>query len=400
VIRRYLPRSRGGAAIALGGGLLAASWLFGSVAAAVAGTALLAAGLAARAWRRLVARGLTLERHLDAAPLVEGDTLRVELRVRRRLALLGSATARVPVGELGSFDVRLRGGAGSIEVAALPRGRHLVGPVGVVVEDPLVLEHVAASAAADLAVLVRPRPVVLERLFSDGSGHGLGGRRATIRRPSGLELHSLREYQEGEPLRAVHWPSTARRGKLMVRELEDAPRDEVVVVLDGDPAGVAGGRGASSYDEAVRVAASLVRAHAARGRRAVLVVTGATDTVYRLQRLDAEWEGALDVLAAARADATGHLAGALADPRGPAARAPELVVVTARPSQQVAERLLAARRGALVLIDAPTYAGAAPSAADPSLLRLAAGGVPVAVVRKGDDLVVALAGSVSGRRSA
>src|SRR2546430_9080848 len=39
-------------------------------------------------------------------------------------------------------------------------------------------------------------------------------------------------------LRRVHWPSTGKRGQLMIRELEDAPRDEVSVLLDASGASV------------------------------------------------------------------------------------------------------------------------------------------------------------------
>jgi uncharacterized protein (DUF58 family) len=389
-----------GAALALGVGLLVVSWLFGSVAAAIAGFALVAVALAARAWRRAVSRALALERRVRPGPYLEGDTLRVELRLPRRIAVLGRATVREQIGALGTFAVQLRRGEGVLEIGRLARGRHPIGPAEVVVEDPLGLERVSAVAPPVSAVLVRPRTVELEQLFSDGAGEGMGGPRATVRRPSGLELHSLRDYQDGEPLRAVHWPSTARRGQLMVRELEDAPRDDVVIVLDGDPAGCAGPVGSTSYDEAVRAAASLVRAQAARGRRAVLVVVGRATTALRLQALDADWENLLDVLAAAAPDAAGELAGTLTDLRGPAARAPELVLVTARPSPRLGDRLVAARHGALVLVDAPTYAGASPSRPDPVALRLAAAGVPVAVVRRGDDLGAALAGRVTGRRSA
>jgi hypothetical protein len=79
-------------------------------------------------------------------------------------------------------------------------------------------------------------------------------------------------------------------------------------------------------------------------------------------------------------------------------RQAELLVVTCRPDATAA---LDARglRG-VVLVDAPTYAGAAASPASPALLRLAGGGVPVTVIRAGDDLAAALAGGRTGVRSA
>ena len=58
----------------------------------------------------------------------------------------------------------------------------------------------------------------------------------------------------------------------MVKELEDSPRDEIAIVLDADA-----GRVAESFDTQVRAAGSILRTHASRGRRAVLVA----------QRLDA-----------------------------------------------------------------------------------------------------------------
>ena len=78
----------------------------------------------------------------------------------------------------------------------------------------------------------------LDRLFSESGAHAQDGRRLLLRRPSGFDLHSVREYEQGESLRKVHWRSTARRGQLMVKELEDAPRDEIAVLLDADASAV------------------------------------------------------------------------------------------------------------------------------------------------------------------
>ena len=132
------------------------------------------------------------------------------------------------------------------------------------VDDPLGLSRLELPVPAAGAVLVRPRVPQLGLLFSDAGSRGDGGRRQPVRRPSGLEPHGVREYVEGEPLRAVHWATSARRGQLMVRELEDAPRDSVAVLLDVERSSIAGPPGDSSLDDAVRAAAGLVRAHAAR----------------------------------------------------------------------------------------------------------------------------------------
>ena len=84
---------------------------------------------------------------------------------------------------------------------------------------------------------------------------------------------------------------------------------------------------------------------------------------------------------------------------GPAARALELVVVTARLAPALAtklvQRALTDHGVSLVWIDSASFAGR-PTRAEPELLRLQAAGVPVAVVREGDDLRSAL-GAVRDR---
>ena len=83
----------------------------------------------------------------------------------------------------------------------------------------------------------------------------------------------------------------------------------------------------------------------------------------------------------------------------PAARSLELVVVTSRVEpalvNRLLERALTRRAVALVHVEAASFVGR-PNRAEPALLRLQAAGVPVAVVRRGDDLSVALAGAGAG----
>ena len=64
----------------------------------------------------------------------------------------------------------------------------------------------------------------------------------------------VREYVDGDPIRAVHWPATARTGSIMIRELEGPRRPHVVIIADlrgPDPEGVAS-RAAGMADDALR----------------------------------------------------------------------------------------------------------------------------------------------------
>ncbi len=383
--------SRGGrVALALGAATLLGAWLFGSIPLVPIGVALATAGLLSLAWRRL-AGGVTLER-AAATRQVEGEPFRLEVRVHGARLLFGRVTIRERVGALGELDVALRHGKGVLVVDAMPRGLYELGPTTLELEDPLGLERLTESIESTERVWVRPRVVPVDRLFSGGSGLSLGGRARPVRSLGGLELYGIREYHAGEPLRSVHWASTARRGQLMVRELEDPSHDQVAVVLDADRAGDVGARGDSSFDEAVRVTAAIVHATVLRGRRVRLVINGFTVGIHRVSSTAGDWEAALDGLAAAEADGSTPVHALLDGGRGAAAGVAETIVVTARPSATLERRLSGACGAAVVVIDAPTYAGSRGAKADPTLLRLARSGVAVAVVRKGDDLATALTG--------
>lgn len=389
--RAGVVRGIGAVAIAV----LVLAWMLGATALTILGLGLGLAALAARAWTWLVPRGLEVERCPAAVPTEEGQPLRLEVVVRGSSWLASGVELIDRVGPLGEQRVAVgRGGHATIWLPACPRGRYPLGPGRLVVDDPLALTRVELPVAEGGTILVRPRVPHLPALFSDAGGSGGGGRRRPRVRPSGLEPHGVREYVEGEPLRAVHWASSARRGRLMVRELEDAPRDSVAIVLDVERSANAGAAGDSSLDDAVRAAAGLLRAHASRERGALLAIATPIPWCHRVDDLGPSFEVALDALAAvepADAPPLSQLVGA----GGPLGSVAELVLVTSRPDR-AADELVVRASGpglcALVVVDSPTYAGRPPSPPSPTLLRLAAAGVAIAVVRHGGLLEETLAG--------
>src|SRR5206468_4266786 len=46
------------------------------------------------------------------------------------------------------------------------------------------------------------------------------------------EFHGLRAFRSGDSPRLIHWRTSARRGELMVREFEEAPTDNLVLIFD------------------------------------------------------------------------------------------------------------------------------------------------------------------------
>ncbi len=142
----------------------------------------------------------------------------------------------------------------------------------------------------------------------------------------------------------------------------------------------------------MRAAGGLVRAYAARSRRALLVIGTPAPDLHRVRSLGRDWEAALDALAAVQ-ETPGAPLGSLVAPRGPVGVIPELVVVTPRPEAVVTALVARAslgRSSALVALDTPTYAERAPSSASPTLMRLVGAGVAIAVLRRGEPLVESL----------
>lgn len=385
--------SRLGGAALLGACVAGAALALGSRPLTVAGVGLLLAVGIARTWARAVRGPVSLELAVDPAKAAEGD--RVSLRVTARRASrvpVGAVTFRAMLGARGEVECRLAGhgrvASATLDLGRLTRGRYELTDARVELSDHLGLGVVSVPVAARAAVLVRPRLVEVRSLFSEVGRLGRDGRRLLLRRPVGFDFHSVREYEQGESLRRVHWPSTARRGQLMVKELQDAPRDTVAVLLDCDPAGEASGPAGSSFDAAVRSAGSLVLALVGRGRRAVLLTNGRVPQAVPVRTLGGDIEATLDALAVVEPNAVHGLSHALRRGSAAAREAGDLVVVTATLDAAAVEELLRAatlRPVSVVWIDAPSFAGRR-TKADPGALRLVAAGLPLAVVRAGDDL--------------
>ncbi len=380
---------RGRLTLLLGLVVYVVAWIFGSTPLYPVAVGLVLAPLAGWAWVRLSAQPMHVRRLLPGHDLHEGDDVRVRLTVERTSRIRPPSLVAVErLGRLGEREVALPGD-GRYELVSVPRGRYAFGPVRLTIEDPFALYRSQLELGEPGALVVYPRLVELERLFSEGGAHAQEGRRLLLRRPSGFELHSVREYEQGESLRKVHWRSTARRGQLMVKELEDAPRDEIALLLDGDAAAVVG----DSFDVQVRAAGSILRAHVRRGRRCVLVVNSLLREVQSVHSEADEWRRALELLAAVEPTARTPVEALVGGEGTPAGRALELVVVTARMTPSLADRLVQralSRRAVSVVYVDPTSFAAAPRRPEPALLRLQSVGIPVAVVRKGDDLAAAL----------
>ena len=85
---------------------------------------------------------------------------------------------------------------------------------------------------------------------------------ANFSQTGGEDFFTLREYQLGDDLRRVHWPSSAKRDELMIRQLEMPWQSRALIVLDPRLESYAT---PESFEHAVRGAASVMRHFYRRG---------------------------------------------------------------------------------------------------------------------------------------
>jgi uncharacterized protein (DUF58 family) len=146
----------------------------------------------------------------------------------------------------------------SYEVRPSRRGRYEIGPMTISYVDPFGLASRSAEAASTAAFLVRPRVETLALPRDLGERRSLAV--SALRQPtgsSGEDFYTLREYVEGDDLKRIHWPSTAKRNRYMIRQEETPWHTRATVVFD-DSAAHHGGYGeGSSFERTVEAAASL-----------------------------------------------------------------------------------------------------------------------------------------------
>ena len=113
------------------------------------------------------------------------------------------------------------------------RGVVAVGPLEARRFDPLSLATRATIVAPESELVVYPP---MEELLplpnAPGDDRRGGSRRASAIGATGDDFYALRPWVVGDDLRQVHWPSTARRDELMVRQHDVPWQGRATVVLD------------------------------------------------------------------------------------------------------------------------------------------------------------------------
>ncbi|MGL5849536.1 MAG: DUF58 domain-containing protein [Phycicoccus sp.] len=265
-LRRSLT-PRGAAFAGSGAVLVAAGVLLGQPDVTRGGVLLLALVLLALV---LVRRhGLRLEIRRTASParvqIDERSVVTVEIRNAESSVspvLLAEESIDYALGDRPRFVIpALRaGGSQAIDygVRSRSRGAHRLGPLSVRARDPFGLAQRAAAATGDTELVVLPQVVPLPTGRSLGSGIGTDGSIPHMVSLNGEDDQTVREYRDGDDLRRIHWPASARIGELMVRQEDRPAKRRAVVLLDTRRSAHGGSGRHSSLEWAVTMAASVL----------------------------------------------------------------------------------------------------------------------------------------------
>ncbi len=137
------------------------------------------------------------------------------------------------------------------------------------------LYEVPLMFANPFGVEVLPRAL---KAMLDSPKGGRARRGAERGRPlnipgEGDELRELRDHVPGDAFKRIAWRASARRGKLVVREMEHEHRDVVWLVVDASVELWAGAEGEAPLDTVVDQVAAVAARYLSRGDRVGLAIT-------------------------------------------------------------------------------------------------------------------------------
>ncbi len=231
---------------------------FGLGLALVAGLSLLEA--------RLMGRQLRVVRHLPTLTEDRVAEIRLEVSNPSRLPLPPLVISdvfppQVPaVVRLGIFP-GLAAGAhlelGYRSFLNATRGLYKLGPIRARLYGPLGFASRSFVVDGPVAATVYPRDLDVRRMLAPVVGDSSWTGTLSARLGQSILFRGVREFQPGDAPRAVHWRSSARLGRLVVREFESLRSGSALLLLDLHRFSRLGVGRKGTVEYAVRVASAL-----------------------------------------------------------------------------------------------------------------------------------------------
>jgi uncharacterized protein (DUF58 family) len=317
-------------------------------------------------WTRQMARHVSIGRELRFGWFQVGDRLeeRFTLANHSWLPVLWAEIA--DESDLPGYEVRRVASCEghsvvrwTVDAECTRRGIFTLGPWSLRMGDPFGFFTTTFRYGETQPVAIYPPVVHLPEIaLPRGLSTGPAPVRKRIAEAMGDVSHT-RPYQPGDPLRLIHWPSTAHRGDLIVKEPDTEISGDLWIVLDLDQ-GVQAGRDQESTEEyGVILAASLADRTLRQNRAVGLVAHGTGLTFIPPGRGQGHMWHLLRSLARVKAGVTQRLAGVLSHMRENMGPGTTMMVITPSCQPDWVDALLPLTRWgiapAVVLLDAGSF---------------------------------------------
>ncbi len=191
------------------------------------------------------------------------------------------------------------------------RGRYYIGPVTATTGDPLGLFTRTIPLASQRELLVLPivLPITHFGLYlGNMPGRGRGSQRSLHTTTNAV---TVRDYVPGDAMSRIHWPTTARQSRLMIKEYDLDPTIDVWIVLDLDETEQMGAGKISTEEYGVTIAATLCSFFLRSDLAVGLVINDAHHSSLSIDRGMRQIDRSLEMLAVAHADDAPPLSEAL-----------------------------------------------------------------------------------------
>ena len=278
------------------------------------------------------------------------------------------------------------------QMPARRRGVYTLGPVRVSNTDAFGIFRRERFFCDTDQLIVYPRTHYIPEFAIPAAD--LSGDSSTRRRSHDLTPHasSVREYAFGDSISRVHWSSTAKLGKLMSKEFDLGQSSDVWILVDLHRDVQAGELEESTDEYAVSIGASLSRKYLEAGLPVGLISQGDQRYFLPADTGTGQFERILEFLALSKSEGSVALESLLAEEEQLWGYHSSLIVITPsnRPDWVTALRELMRRRVrvAVVLIDGASFDGFFNT--EDVVPHLYVAGIPPYLIRKGDDIPVAL----------
>ncbi len=347
-------------------------------------------------WARQMASNLRGKRVLQYSAMQVGDVLEEQVTLTNE-SLLPAIWIEIRdhsnLPEYALSGVRGVGGSGRVSwrpnTICTKRGVYQLGPWEIRTGDPFGLFVVQVVTQDSQEVLVYPPLAILpEEWFPH---RGAQGDSRPLRQPLRAETidgMSVREYVTGDPLRHIHWPTTARHELPYVKVFAPQAASRFWIIPDLDPAYQLGIGNESTEETTILLAASIAAKFLDEKLRVGLFVGGHSPTIVTPQHGNAHLWNLLSALAPLHPQPDWDLSSGIAQFQPLISQRDVMVIITSAAEENWIDNLRKLMRDGgraparIFLLDPESFGGQLP--AEPARQALAGLGIETRVVKKGE----------------